>query len=194
MRRRLLGETHHPIHVRPLNDSKAIDAGANFISESEYYSKFKISSSRIYFLFCLAFLFIFAASLILAETTRSRIAEGKRRDAVLDTLESHAVQLQELETKLDESKIAIEEGHVREEKMAKIVEEIVGIGLRGGWLQDALTLNSDWEERDNEAKKGIDFAEVKVEGSTRDEEREEGKASEGSSTPRHDEVNSSNYT
>lgn len=78
--------------------------------------------------------------------------------------------------------------------MAKIVEEIVGIGLRGGWLQDALTLNSDWEERDNEAKKGIDFAEVKVEGSTRDEEGEVGKETEISSPPRHDEINSSNYT
>lgn len=34
MRRRLLGEDH-PVHVRPLNDAKAIDTGANFISESE---------------------------------------------------------------------------------------------------------------------------------------------------------------
>lgn len=38
MRIKLLGETHHPKHIRPLNDAKAIDAGANFISETFLFS------------------------------------------------------------------------------------------------------------------------------------------------------------
>lgn len=63
------GEKHTPVHprIRPLSESKAIDAGANFISE--------------------AFLFSIAASLILFEALRSRRKETKRQDTVAERLE-----------------------------------------------------------------------------------------------------------
>lgn len=44
MRRRLLGEDH-PLHIRPLNDAKAIDSGANFLSESFLFGFATILSS-----------------------------------------------------------------------------------------------------------------------------------------------------
>lgn len=44
MRRRLLGEDH-PLHIRPLNDTKAIDSGANFLSESFLFGFATILSS-----------------------------------------------------------------------------------------------------------------------------------------------------
>lgn len=48
MRIRLLGETHHSKHIRPLNEAKAIDAGANFISEAFLFAfAGAISQSRL---------------------------------------------------------------------------------------------------------------------------------------------------
>jgi hypothetical protein len=52
--------------IRPLNESKAIDAGANFISE--------------------AFLFAVAGGLILLESLRSRRKESNRQDMVQERL------------------------------------------------------------------------------------------------------------
>ncbi|TGZ81983.1 optic atrophy 3-like protein, partial [Ascodesmis nigricans] len=52
--------------IRPLSESKAIDAGANFISE--------------------AFLFAVAGSLILLEALRARRKEANRRDMVQERL------------------------------------------------------------------------------------------------------------
>ncbi|SCZ96875.1 BZ3500_MvSof-1268-A1-R1_Chr4-1g06808 [Microbotryum saponariae] len=113
MRVSLLGETH-PVVVRPLNDARAIDAGANFISET--------------------FLFAFAASIILAENWRSRRAEGKRRDQVQDQLEAHEERLAQLSLDLEKERKERTEGLLREEKLENIVEQIVEIGIRGGFL------------------------------------------------------------
>ncbi|KAJ6262747.1 hypothetical protein Dda_1304 [Drechslerella dactyloides] len=55
-------------HIRPLSDAKAIERGANFISE--------------------AFLFSVAGGLILFETLRSRKKEMNRRDEVSERLQS----------------------------------------------------------------------------------------------------------
>ncbi|KAK6332770.1 hypothetical protein TWF696_002792 [Orbilia brochopaga] len=55
-------------HIRPLSDAKAIERGANFISE--------------------AFLFTVAGGLILFETLRSRKKEMNRRDEVSERLQS----------------------------------------------------------------------------------------------------------
>ncbi|SCV69410.1 BQ2448_2430 [Microbotryum intermedium] len=115
MRVSLLGETH-PVVVRPLNDARAIDAGANFISET--------------------FLFAFAAGIILAENWRSRRAAGKRRDQVQDQLEAHEERLAQLSLALEEERKARNEGLSREAQLEKIVDEIVGIGIRGGFLVD----------------------------------------------------------
>ncbi|ORY78468.1 optic atrophy 3 protein-domain-containing protein [Leucosporidium creatinivorum] len=120
MRVKLLGETH-PKHIRPLNDARAIDAGANFISES--------------------FLFAFAAAIIMGETWRSRRAEGKRRDAVQDQLDSYGVEIAGLKEALVEERSEREAGVSRERDLEKIVEEIVAIGLRGGFID----VSPQWE-------------------------------------------------
>ncbi|KAI8984098.1 optic atrophy 3 protein-domain-containing protein [Mycotypha africana] len=54
--------------IRPLNDAKAIESGANFLSE--------------------AFVFTVAASVILAESWRSRATAKNRRNYVDDALEN----------------------------------------------------------------------------------------------------------
>jgi hypothetical protein len=56
----------HHYRIRPLSESKAIESGANFISES--------------------FLFMVAGGLILFESWRSRRKEGTRREGVEDRL------------------------------------------------------------------------------------------------------------
>lgn len=55
------------IRIRPLSDAKAIDSGANFVSE--------------------AFLFLVAGGLILFETWRSRRKEANRREDVKERIE-----------------------------------------------------------------------------------------------------------
>ncbi|KAI7894015.1 uncharacterized protein EV154DRAFT_415952 [Mucor mucedo] len=54
--------------IRPLNDARAIESGANFLSE--------------------AFVFSVAASVILAENWRSRVTAKNRRNYVDDALEN----------------------------------------------------------------------------------------------------------
>ncbi|KAM0792183.1 hypothetical protein ACM66B_004880 [Microbotryomycetes sp. NB124-2] len=114
MRVKLLGETH-PKHIRPLNDARAIDAGANFISES--------------------FLFAFAAAIILAESWRSRRKEQNRRDAVLDKIEQNQSEITYLKVMLETEVKEREKSLIREREVEKIVEEIVDIGLRGGFVE-----------------------------------------------------------
>ncbi|BGP45990.1 hypothetical protein JCM10450v2_001829 [Rhodotorula kratochvilovae] len=111
LRVKLLGES--PRHVRPLSESKAIDAGANFLSEG--------------------FLFAVAAIIIVGETYRGKRAESKRRDAVKDALEAHEAQLEALELRLVEEQKEREEVMQRERELGKVVEEIVLIGLHGGF-------------------------------------------------------------
>ncbi|KAJ1974314.1 hypothetical protein H4R35_003667, partial [Dimargaris xerosporica] len=64
LKMRFLG--YHKEHIRPLNDKKAVEAGANFLSE--------------------AILFSVAGSIILFENFRSRNAARDRRSLVDDTL------------------------------------------------------------------------------------------------------------
>ncbi|KAF8499339.1 OPA3-domain-containing protein [Hysterangium stoloniferum] len=112
----LLGQT--PKAVKPLSEAKAIDNGANFIAES--------------------FLFAVAASLIMAETWRSSHKESKRREGVADQLEDLSTKVGQLEESLTSVQTALEE-RMREERgrsdeLARILENIVNIGLRGGWV------------------------------------------------------------
>lgn len=67
LRINLLGDTETP-KIRPLNQAKATERGAEFISET--------------------FLFVFAASLISAEAYRSHRKESARRDLVIDRIEA----------------------------------------------------------------------------------------------------------
>ncbi|KAJ1974834.1 hypothetical protein H4R34_004568 [Dimargaris verticillata] len=64
LKMRFLG--YHKEHIRPLNDKKAVEAGANFLSE--------------------AILFSVAGTIILFENFRSRTAARDRRSLVNDTL------------------------------------------------------------------------------------------------------------
>ncbi|KAI5799019.1 optic atrophy 3 protein-domain-containing protein [Geopyxis carbonaria] len=85
--------------IRPLSESKAIDAGANFISE--------------------AFLFSVAASLVLLEQLRSRRKEANRRDIVQERItlledrnrqdEQRLAELEERDRKTEERVLSLEE-------------------------------------------------------------------------------------
>ncbi|KAJ2182472.1 hypothetical protein GGF45_000816 [Coemansia sp. RSA 551] len=73
--------------IRPLNDARAVDAGANFLGE--------------------AFIFSVAVSLILAEQVRSRSQAKRQRNAVderLDTLEKQVSQYREELDRLEEER------------------------------------------------------------------------------------------
>ncbi|KAJ2145867.1 hypothetical protein IW136_000805 [Coemansia sp. RSA 678] len=73
--------------IRPLNDARAVDAGANFLGE--------------------AFIFSVAVSLILAEQVRSRGQAKRQRNAVderLDTLEKQVSQYREELDRLEEER------------------------------------------------------------------------------------------
>ncbi|KAI5479308.1 optic atrophy 3-like family protein [Pseudohyphozyma bogoriensis] len=135
MRTKLLGEAVTAKHIRPLNDNKAIDAGANFISES--------------------FLFVFAASLIMGETWRSSRKEQGRRDLVKETLENHGNEIQELRKKLEQEQAERERGTQRERELEGIVEEIVGIGIRGGWVVPP-SASAEWQAHAKMAKEARD--------------------------------------
>ncbi|EPS98368.1 hypothetical protein FOMPIDRAFT_1037540 [Fomitopsis schrenkii] len=117
LRTNLLGEPAK--HVRPLSETKAIENGANALAEG--------------------FLFTVAAALIVAETWRSSRSQSKRRDIVDDHLE----ELEGKVTALAEQAEALkhmfearwEEEKQRNDELARILERVVEIGLRGGWAE-----------------------------------------------------------
>ncbi|GAA5891557.1 hypothetical protein JCM5296_004257 [Sporobolomyces johnsonii] len=123
LRVRLLGES--PKHVRPLSESRAIETGANFISEG--------------------FLFAVAASIIIGETYRGKRAEGKRRDAINDTLEAHEAQIKALQDRILDERERRADAERRVRELEKIVEEVVIIGLKGGFGAAADDLPPDWQ-------------------------------------------------
>ncbi|KAJ1968493.1 hypothetical protein IWQ62_001215 [Dispira parvispora] len=69
-------------HIRPLNDAKAIEAGANFLSE--------------------AIIFSVAGSIILFENQRSKYAARERRNLVDDTLSELEEENARLQDRLTE--------------------------------------------------------------------------------------------
>jgi hypothetical protein len=87
--------------IRPLSESKAIDAGANFISEF--------------------FLFAVAGALIVAESVRSKRKETSRRDTVAERLD-----LLEQRNRQDEERLAeIEDiNKVQTDRILRLEEEI----------------------------------------------------------------------
>ncbi|OZJ02278.1 hypothetical protein BZG36_05063 [Bifiguratus adelaidae] len=105
--------------IRPLNDKRAVEAGANFLSES--------------------ILFTVAAALILAESTRSAISNKNRRNLVDESISRLESEVEELRTSIEESTHANSDiqKHVQllEEEngqLRRILDEIisVSIGLR----------------------------------------------------------------
>ncbi|GAA5998188.1 hypothetical protein JCM5350_007697 [Sporobolomyces pararoseus] len=111
----LLGES--PKHIRPLSESRAIESGANFLSEG--------------------FLFAVAATIIIGETYRSRLSESKRRDAVRESLESHESELEQLRSKLKEFESYSKDEKKKFDELGGIVEQVVQIGLKGGFGGDS---------------------------------------------------------
>lgn len=95
----LLGEGK--VKVRPLNDAKAIDNGATFLSES--------------------FIFSVAGGLILFESFRSRKKENARREGVADDIEALQDEIEWLRSKLEEKQI-LKKG---EYKLKKDVEPTI---------------------------------------------------------------------
>ncbi|TEB31450.1 OPA3-domain-containing protein, partial [Coprinellus micaceus] len=119
LRTNILGEAVRPAHVRPLSETRAIDQGANFIAEG--------------------FMFSVAAVLILGETYRSSRSQSKRRDSVDDQLEDLTEGLTELRTRIDtlveKWEVQLNEEKQRNDELARILERVVEIGLRGGWAE-----------------------------------------------------------
>ncbi|KZT11164.1 OPA3-domain-containing protein [Laetiporus sulphureus 93-53] len=117
MRTNLLGEPTK--HIRPLSETRAIENGANALAEG--------------------FLFSVAAILILGETWRSSRNQSKRRDSVDDALEELQTKVAQLTDKTQTLQQALderwEEEKQRNDELARILERVVEIGLRGGWAE-----------------------------------------------------------
>lgn len=111
--------------VYRLNDAKAIDQGANFVAET--------------------FLFVFAASIIAAESYRSRRKEQGRRDDVLDKIEALEEQLKERDSLEVEVRNEIAELRAYLSGLDGVLEEVIGIGLKGGWFPGASS--TEWKSR-----------------------------------------------
>ncbi|EJF56296.1 OPA3-domain-containing protein [Dichomitus squalens LYAD-421 SS1] len=117
LRTNLLGEPAK--HVRPLSETKAIESGANTLAEG--------------------FLFAVAAGLILGEQYRSTRNQSKRRDAVDDQLDELKSSVESLSSRLDalarQQEERMEEESVRHDELARILQRVVEIGLRGRWAE-----------------------------------------------------------
>ncbi|KAH9857468.1 OPA3-domain-containing protein [Lenzites betulinus] len=117
MRTNLLGEPAK--HVRPLSETRAIENGANALAEG--------------------FLFTVAAGMIVAEAWRSSRSQTKRRDAVDDSLDALSENVQRLSERVDSLQRSYEERFeeqaLRHDEIARILQRVVEIGLRGGWAE-----------------------------------------------------------
>ncbi|KAF9464521.1 optic atrophy 3 protein-domain-containing protein [Collybia nuda] len=117
LRTNIMGEPAK--HIRPLSESRAIENGANALAEG--------------------FLFTVAAALILGETWRSSRNESKRRDNVNDQLDSLGTNVVELTTKVDSLstrwETELREERQKNDELSRILQRVVEIGLRGGWLE-----------------------------------------------------------
>ncbi|KIM49595.1 hypothetical protein M413DRAFT_407766 [Hebeloma cylindrosporum] len=117
LRMNILGEPAR--HVRPLSEVKAIENGANALAEG--------------------FLFSVAAALIIGETWRSSRSNAKRRDVVDDQLDDLGMRVTELTTRVNALTERFEaeqsEEKQRNDQLARILERVVEIGLRGGWAE-----------------------------------------------------------
>ncbi|KAF5311441.1 hypothetical protein D9611_011651 [Ephemerocybe angulata] len=115
LRTNILGEAARPAHVRPLSETRAIEQGANFIAEG--------------------FMFSVAAALILGETYRTSRNESKRRDTINDKIEDLGEGMSDLKARMDALVDKWEEERQRNDELARILERVVEIGLRGGWAE-----------------------------------------------------------
>ncbi|KAJ2797449.1 hypothetical protein H4R20_005175 [Coemansia guatemalensis] len=99
--------------IRPLNDARAIDAGANFLGE--------------------AFIFGVAVTLIFAEQIRSRNQARRRRDAIEDRLDDleegaakHSTILKELQDERRQLKEDVEDLATEAASLSLILMQVMG--------------------------------------------------------------------
>ncbi|KAI9310481.1 optic atrophy 3 protein-domain-containing protein [Dichotomocladium elegans] len=97
--------------IRPLNDARAVEAGANFLSES--------------------FIFTVAASIILAESWRSHTSAKSRRnyvDDALENLENESAMLKESLERTRQAQATAEERiellQHENDQLRKILDEV----------------------------------------------------------------------
>ncbi|RCK59683.1 OPA3-like protein [Candida viswanathii] len=100
LRMSLLGE--NKIRVKPLNDNKAIEQGATFISEF--------------------FIFSVAGSLILYESYRSRKKASNERDALADDIAVLQSEIEYIKTKLGDINIKLDDYQVPEGYKPKYIK------------------------------------------------------------------------
>ncbi|EAU81464.1 hypothetical protein CC1G_05294 [Coprinopsis cinerea okayama7 len=119
LRTNILGEQMKHLHIRPLSETRAIDQGANFLAEG--------------------FMFSVAAALIIGEAFRSSRNQSKRRDSVDDQLDALGTQISELQAKVESLSEKwdddLRDERIRNDELARILERVVEIGLRGGWAE-----------------------------------------------------------
>ncbi|KAI6110308.1 optic atrophy 3 protein-domain-containing protein [Pisolithus croceorrhizus] len=117
LRTNILGEPARA-HVRPLSETRAIENGANALAEG--------------------FLFAVAAALIVGESFRTSRAQSKRRDNVDDRLDELATSVSSLRDTVEQLRQTLQElegERERNDELQRIVERVVEIGLRGGWVE-----------------------------------------------------------
>ncbi|KAI6140266.1 OPA3-domain-containing protein [Pisolithus tinctorius] len=117
LRTNILGEPARA-HVRPLSEARAIETGANALAEG--------------------FLFAVAAALIVGESFRTSRAQSRRRDDVddrLDELATSVSSLRDAVEQLRQSQKELEGERERNDELQRIMERVVEIGLRGGWVE-----------------------------------------------------------
>ncbi|CAN3479467.1 hypothetical protein DICA1_E19878 [Diutina catenulata] len=100
MRMRLLGEKK--FKVRPLNDNKAIETGATFLSES--------------------FIFSVAFGLIVYESVRSRKKAATQREALADDIEVLQGEMDHIKNRLKELNIIVDDYKIPEGYRPKYVK------------------------------------------------------------------------
>ncbi|VEU20000.1 DEKNAAC100761 [Brettanomyces naardenensis] len=86
---------HPPRPIRPLNEARAIENGANFLSES--------------------FIFLVASGAVLFETSRQRQKEKGRREAVADDIATLQDEIEQMKKQLEQQSITIQDYKVPED-------------------------------------------------------------------------------
>ncbi|CDK26525.1 unnamed protein product [Kuraishia capsulata CBS 1993] len=134
LRMKLLGKKN--VTVRPLNENKAIESGASFLSE--------------------AFIFSVASSAILYESYRSRKKELTRRESVADDIATLQDEIEYLKRKLEEYNMKLDDYHPPEDMKPTVLKlDEHGKNHRNGDLVVAKVTEAKPEESTISTKKDL---------------------------------------
>lgn len=151
LRTNILGEPARA-HVRPLSETRFVFFVFVFVQIAVFdivYSSVQSHSLSTYTTAYSAienganalaegFLFAVAAALILGESFRTSRAQSKRRDDVddrLDELATSVSSLRDAVEQLRQTQQELEGERERNDELQRIMERVVEIGLRGGWVE-----------------------------------------------------------